>query len=83
MIRFVVECCISQKSAIFVNLKTMTWNEFRKMILKSGWYLDRHGGRHDIYRKNGRKYPLLVERHWQEEIRPSLLKALLKQIDGD
>ena len=53
------------------------------MILKKGWVLERHGGRHDIYRKKDRHYPLLVERHWQEEIRPNLLKALLKQIEEE
>ena len=59
----------------------MTWNEFRVLIRKKGWVLVRHGSSHDIYRKPGRPDPLLVERHWREEIRPNLQKALLKQIE--
>lgn len=59
----------------------MTWNEFRKMILGSGWILVRHGRKHDIYRKNGRSDPLLIERHWNEEIKPNLQKRLLKQVE--
>jgi predicted RNA binding protein YcfA (HicA-like mRNA interferase family) len=74
---------ISQKCAIFVIESKMTWNEFRKMILRKGWKLERHGGKHDIYRKTGRADPLLVERHWNEEIKPNLQKRLLKQVDGD
>ncbi|MBO4570899.1 MAG: type II toxin-antitoxin system HicA family toxin [Bacteroidales bacterium] len=61
----------------------MTWNEFRKMILQKGWVLDRHGSRHDIYKKKGGKHPILVERHWREEIKPNLQKALLKQIEEE
>ncbi len=74
---------ISQKCAIFVIESKMTWNEFRKMILRKGWKLERHGGKHDIYRKSGRADPLLAERHWNEEIKPNLQKRLLKQVDGD
>ncbi|MBO4536113.1 MAG: type II toxin-antitoxin system HicA family toxin [Bacteroidales bacterium] len=59
----------------------MTWNEFRKIILRKGWMLVRHGGSHDIYRKPGRQDLLLVERHWNEEIKPNLQKRLLKQVD--
>ena len=58
---------ISQKCAIFV----------------IDWKLERHGGKHDIYRKTGRADPLLVERHWNEEIKQNLQKRLLKQVDGD
>ena len=61
----------------------MTWNEFKKMILRKGWKLERHGNKHDIYRKNGRVDPLLVERHWNEEIKPNLQKRLLKQVEDD
>ena len=61
----------------------MTWNEFKKMILRKGWKLERHGSKHDIYRKNGRVDLLLVERHWNEEIKPNLQKRLLKQVEDD
>lgn len=74
---------VSQKCVIFVIKTGMTWNEFKKMILRKGWKLERHGSKHDIYRKNGRVDPLLVERHWNEEIKPNLQKRLLKQVEDD
>jgi|GEM_PF-403089 YcfA-like protein. len=61
----------------------MTWNEFKKMILRKGWKLERNGSKHDIYRKIGRDDPLLIERHWNEEIKPNLQKRLLKQVGND
>ena len=61
----------------------MTWNEFRKIILQMGWVLVRHGGNHDIYRKPGRSDPLLLERHWNEEIKPNLMKRLFKQVNNN
>ena len=59
----------------------MTWNELRKIVLKKGWPLVRHGSTHDLYRKTGRDDILLLERHWNGEIKPNLEKRLLKQIN--
>lgn len=59
----------------------MTWNEFRRLILKKGWVFERHGSRHDVYRKEGRNDSLCVERHWNAEINPKLQKRLLKQVN--
>lgn len=59
----------------------MTLNEFRRIVINEGWRLERHGSSHDIYRKPGRSDPLLLERHWNEEIKPNLQKRLLKQVE--
>ncbi|MBO4656975.1 MAG: type II toxin-antitoxin system HicA family toxin [Bacteroidales bacterium] len=61
----------------------MTWNEFRKMIIQKGWVLVRHGGDHDIYKKTGRSDSIVVERHWNEEIKRGLQKRLLKKVNND
>lgn len=60
----------------------MTWNELLKIARKNDWVFARHGSRHDIYRHEGRSDEMQIERHWSQEIRPRLLKKLLKQIEG-
>ena len=59
----------------------MKWSEFRRLAEKRGWYLARHGGRHDIYRHEGRSDEMQIERHASQEIRPRLFKKLLNQIN--
>ena len=61
----------------------MRWNELRRLAVQNGWTFDRHGSRHNIYRKEGRDDFLAIERHWPEEVRPKLLKRLLKQINDE
>ena len=58
----------------------MTWNELRKIAEKSGWSLNKHGKKHDRYVKAGHP-PLLIERHWNKEVKIGLLMTLLKQIN--
>ena len=74
---------ILQECIIFGIETTMTWNEFRKMIIQKGWVLVRHGGDHDIYKKTGRSDLIVVERHWNEEIKRGLQKRLLKKVNND
>ena len=59
----------------------MKWREFEKLAREKGWFLFRHGSRHDIYRCNGRVDEMQIERHWSQEIRPRLLKKLLEQLN--
>jgi len=61
--------------------KEMTWNEFRRKAVQKGWVFIRHGSRHDVYKKEGYEGLLLIERHWQEEMKPNIQKKLLKQIE--
>ena len=61
----------------------MKWKEFERLARDNGWYMFRHGSRHDIYRHDGRSDEMQIERHWSQEIRPRLLKKLLKQIEDE
>ncbi|MDR2621489.1 MAG: type II toxin-antitoxin system HicA family toxin [Dysgonamonadaceae bacterium] len=47
---------------------------------KNGWYLYRRGSRHDIYRHNDKDYPIEIERHDSQEVRPGLFYKLKRQI---
>ena len=60
----------------------MTWNEILKLARKNGLYLVRHGRKHDIYGHDGRDDEMQLERHGSQEVRPGLLKKLIKQIEG-
>ena len=60
----------------------MTWAEFKRYAGKHGWMLVRHGTKHDIYRKEGREDPLLIERHWNDEMKPGIQKRLCKQVEA-
>jgi len=59
----------------------MKWNELVRIAMQNGWSLYRHGKRHDIYRKPGREDEMQVGRHGSEEIKPGLMRKLLKQIE--
>ena len=61
----------------------MRWNEFRKFAEASGWVLARHGREHDIYRHPETRELIQIERHWSKEIKPGLVKRLLKQVRGE
>ncbi len=60
----------------------MKWSEFKKIAREKGWYLVRHGAQHDIYEHKDYVYPIQIERHWSKEIKPGLLRRLMKQING-
>lgn len=51
----------------------MTWNEFKRRAVQKGWVFIRHGSRHDVYKKEGYEGLLLIERHWQEEMKPLVI----------
>ena len=59
----------------------MKWKELERYAIKNGWRLLRHGKRHDIYTKGIHSEPLLIERHWSQEVRPGLLLKIIKQIE--
>lgn len=59
----------------------MKWNEFKKLAIQKGWEFDRKGHKHDLYKKKGRNDILAIERHWSEEVKPGLLRRILKQIE--
>lgn len=54
----------------------MKWSELRKIAKRKGWYLYRRGGRHDIYRHPDKDYPIEIERHDSQEVKPGLFYKL-------
>lgn len=58
----------------------MNWNEVKRAAIKAGFQYERHGARHDIYRHPETGKAIQLERHWSQEVRPGLLKALKKVI---
>jgi predicted RNA binding protein YcfA (HicA-like mRNA interferase family) len=56
----------------------MKWSELRRIAEKKGWFLYRHGGKHDIYRHKKTDYPIEIERHDSQEIRQGLYYKLKK-----
>ena len=58
----------------------MCWSEFEKIAREKGWMFVKHGKKHDIYLHHGHDEPLLIERHWSQEIRKGLYKSLKKKI---
>lgn len=54
----------------------MKRRELIRELVKSGCYLRRHGARHDINPKNGKKAP--IPRH--NEIKDSLAELIRKQL---
>jgi len=58
----------------------MKWSELEKIAREKGWYLARHGGKHDIYLHPDHDRPLQIERHGSQEIRKGLYKKIKKQV---
>ena len=58
----------------------MTWKEFERLAKKSGFHFKKHGKKHDEYYNPETDQSIQIERHWSTEVRPKLLKSLLKAI---
>ena len=58
----------------------MKWSELRKIAERNGWYLYRHGSKHDVYLHKDKDYPVEIERHGSQEVRTGLYYKLKKQI---
>lgn len=58
----------------------MKWNELKRIAEKSGWYLARHGKKHNVYRHPQKDYPILIGRHGKEEIAKGTYEDLKKKI---
>lgn len=71
---------ILQKCYIFAEGKFMKWSELRKLAEQNGWYLERHGGNHDVYKHPDKKEKLEIPRHQSHEVRTGLFHKLKKQI---
>jgi len=58
----------------------MKWSEIRKIAEKKGWQLKRHGGKHDLYTHPDKDFPIQIERHDSQEVKPGIFYSLKKQI---
>lgn len=54
-------------------------NEVLKLLIKDGWYLYRHGSRHDLYRHKSKEGQIPVPRHGSKELAPGTLNSILKR----
>ena len=58
----------------------MKWSELKRIAIKYGWVLRRHGSRHDIYAHPEKDYYIEIGRHESEEVKNGTANKLLKQI---
>jgi len=58
----------------------MKWSELRRIAIRMGWYLERHGSNHDIFAHKRKDFKIQISRHGSDEIMKGLEKKLKKQI---
>jgi predicted RNA binding protein YcfA (HicA-like mRNA interferase family) len=58
----------------------MKWPELRRKAISQGWYLERHGSKHDIFAHPNKNYKIQIGRHDSEEVKKGLEKKLRTQI---
>ncbi len=58
----------------------MKWSEMTRLAKQYGWYKHRSGAKHDIYMHPDKKETIQLERHLSQEVRPGLMKRLIKTI---
>jgi predicted RNA binding protein YcfA (HicA-like mRNA interferase family) len=58
----------------------MKWNELKKLAEASGWYLLKHGKKHDIYVHPTNRNRLVIGRHGSEEVPVGTCMKLIKQM---
>jgi len=56
-------------------------SEIRKILENHGWYIVRHGSRHDLYShpEHLKDPPIPVSRHIAQEMKKGTMKSILKQ----
>ncbi len=54
-------------------------SELLRKLNKDGWYLDRHGKKHDIYIHATKEGKLILPRHGSKEIAKGTLNSILKK----
>lgn len=56
----------------------MKVNEVLKLLKRDGWYLHRHGKRHDLYRHETKPNQIPIPRHQAKEVANGTLDSILK-----
>ncbi len=57
----------------------MKVNEVLKLLKRDGWFLHRHGKRHDLYRHKTKQGQIAIPRHQAKEIAKGTLESILKE----
>lgn len=60
----------------------MTWKELERIAKQHGFRFDKHRRKHDEYYNESNGKRILIERHWSQEIKPGIMKSLLREIKG-
>ncbi len=55
-----------------------TTNEILKILKKDGWFLHKHGKKHDLYRHPIKNGQLPILRHGSKELAKGTLESILK-----
>lgn len=58
----------------------MKWNELKKLAEANGWYLLKHGKKHDVYVHPTNRNRLIIGRPGSEEVPVGTYTKLLKQM---
>jgi len=56
----------------------MKYSELKKILTKDGWFIARHGSRHDIYIHPTKTGQVIVGRHDSQEVASGTLNSILK-----
>lgn len=56
----------------------MRVNEILKLITADGWYLYKHGKRHDLYRHPSKPGQIPIPRHSSQELKKGTENSILK-----
>ena len=62
--------------SVIENKVKMKWSELRRIAEKNGWFLVRHGSRHDVYGHRDKGFRIEIGRHDKEEIRNGTFNKL-------
>ena len=58
----------------------MNYSELARLMKKTGWQFDRNGkGSNKIWRHPERQYQIPIPDHGRKEIKPNLVRAIIKQ----
>lgn len=58
----------------------MKWSELKRLAVKNGWTLVRHGREHDIYSHPDKEGVIVMGRHDSEEVANGTAAKIKKQI---
>ena len=58
----------------------MKWNELIRLAQDNGWYLQKHGKKHDVYIHAESRERIIIGRHGSDEVPIGTCVKILKQM---